>query len=160
MAKGGYREGAGRPKGSENKDTKEKRIAQEQMINRIVKNIQSIINAQLSLAKGTSYVYRIDEIGEGKNKRREHVLVTDKEEIKSALDSLEHGQNGEDGYYYITTKAPDNRAIENLVDRAFGKPKETLEVDNPGQDNQIEKLRDVLKEMIKNVNSKRTTWNL
>jgi len=124
---GGVRPGAGRPKGSMNKSTKDKKIAEQEMIQRIVNNVEKIINSQLTLAQGLSYLYRIDETGEGKEKRREHVLVEDPEEIKEYLDAEENGETL-DSYYYISTKSPELRAIDSLLDRAFGKAKESLEL--------------------------------
>ncbi|MEW6126739.1 MAG: hypothetical protein AB1757_06850 [Acidobacteriota bacterium] len=114
--KGGKRKGAGRKKGSLNKTTLEKKAAEDQFINRVIQNVDKLFNAQISIAEGCSYLYRVDQIGEGSKKREEHVLVTDPEEIKAYLDG-----NTEDTYYYITTKTPDNKAIDSLMDRAFGK---------------------------------------
>ena len=116
---GGARPGAGRPAGSQNKETKEKRKAEQEMIQRIINNLEGILNSQFSLARGISYLYRIDEGSDGK--KREHVLVTDPNEIKDYLDSqLDDGEQP-DNFYYITTKDPDGKAIDSLIDRAFGK---------------------------------------
>ncbi len=129
---GGARPGAGRPKGSQNRKTKERREAEQEMIQRIIANLHPVLDAQFNLAKGASYLYRIDEVGEGKNKRREHVLVTDPEEIREFLDEND-GAAGtvNDSYYYITTKSPDVRAIDSLLDRVFGRAKQTTELDLP-----------------------------
>ena len=131
--KGGPRPGAGRPVGSLGKETKEKKKAEQEMIQRIVNNLEGIINAQLNLAHGAAYLYRIDETGEGKNKKREHVLVTDPEEIKRYLDSELPDGEELDNYYYITTKSPDGKAIDSLIDRVFGKasPKVGSDPENP-----------------------------
>lgn len=114
--KGGKREGAGRPEGSLNKKTLEKKEAEKQFIDRVIQNVDKLFNAQMSIAEGCSYLYRVDQIGEGSKKREEHVLVTDPDEIKRYLDGETDGE-----YYYITTKTPDNKAIDSLMDRAFGK---------------------------------------
>jgi hypothetical protein len=47
---------------------------------------------------------------------------------QSRVEELLHGKgiNGED-YYYITTKEPNISAVKELWDRAFGRPKETVE---------------------------------
>lgn len=122
MAKGGKRDGAGRPVGSISQVTKEKRAAEAELHARIVKAVHRLFNSQLALAEGVTMVFRIDEVGTGKDKRREHVLVTDTEEIKQVLDENEGGDGTvDDNYYYITTKAPDNKAIDSMLDRAFGK---------------------------------------
>jgi hypothetical protein len=115
----------GRPKGSLNQATIEKREAEKQFIDRVVKSVDKLFNAQMSLAEGCSYLYRIEETGEGKNKVKKHVLVTSPEEIKAYLD----GDVDESDYYYITTDAPDNKAIDSLMDRAFGKARQTIGLD-------------------------------
>ena len=137
---GGARPGAGRPTGSQNKETKEKRKAEQEMIQRIVNNLDKILNSQLTLAHGASYLYRIDETGEGKNIKREHVLVTDPDEIKRYLDSqLDDGEEL-DNYYYITTKTPDGKAIDSLIDRVFGKATQNQNIKINPEENPYDKL--------------------
>ena len=129
MALGGKREGAGRKKGSVTTKTLERRKAEEALHGRILSAVDRIFNAQLALAEGTTYLYRIDEVGKGKEKRREHVLVTDPEEIKQVLDETDGAAGTTDnGYYVITTKAPDNKAIDSMLDRVFGKATQKTEV--------------------------------
>lgn len=124
---GGARANAGRKKGSENADTKERRIALERFKSRVAKKIDKIFNAQADLALGTSHLFRIDTIGEGEKSKKVHTLVTDPDEIKSFLDG--EFENGQD-YYYITTKSPNNLALESLLNRTFGRPKETIEIED------------------------------
>lgn len=129
MPKGGRQPGAGRPVGSKNKSTLEKQAAEKELHNRILGSVDRLFNAQLSLAQGVSHVYRIDEVGEGKQKKREHNLVTDPDEIKSFLDECDGGNGTVDGaYYYITTKEPDNKAIDSMLDRVFGRATNKTEV--------------------------------
>lgn len=125
--KGGPRPGSGRPKGKLDKKTLEKLEILRAYKQRILQNADKLFNAQVALAQGISYLYRVDEVGEGKNKKREHVLVTDPEEIKQVLDETD-GAGGvcEDHYYYITTKTPDNKAIDSMLDRVFGKATQLL----------------------------------
>lgn len=115
----------GRPAGSLNKATIEKKEAEKQFIARVVKSVDKLFNAQMSIAQGCNYLYRIEETGEGKNKAKKHVLVTSPEEIKAYLD----GEVDENDYYYITTHTPDNKAIDSLMDRAFGKARQTIGLD-------------------------------
>ena len=120
--KGGKRQGAGRPKGSLNQSTIEKKKAEEMLTDRILKNVDRLFNAQLSLAEGNTYLYKIIETGSGKTAKREHVLVTNPDEIKQFLDEHEGGSGTvDDNYYYLTTKTPDNKAIDSMLDRVFGK---------------------------------------
>lgn len=143
---GGARPGAGRPKGSKNKETLEIDKARRALRERIMRNLEPIITAQLALAKGVSYVYRIEKTYDKKDKltKVEHVLVEDPYEIKEFLDEHEgmNGVVGED-YYYITTKAPDNRALDSLIDRLFGKARQNVGLDG-GEDGKPIHVRSIL----------------
>ena len=122
---GGVREGGGRPKGSKNKATIESKIIEEEFKDRILLNIQELLTSQMNIAKGASYLFRIDEEKSSKGTvlQKHHVLVEDPNEILAFLDELEGGSGVvDDNYYYITTRAPDNRALDSLIDRVFGRP--------------------------------------
>lgn len=125
----------GKPRGRQNKKTIKKKIVEDEFKNRILTNIYELLTAQMNVAKGTSYLYKIVtrrgiKGGEG---RREHILVTDPYEIKDFLDELE-GESGvnpnldNDDYYYISTKQPDNRALDSLINRVFGPPKQEVDL--------------------------------
>ena len=116
VKKGGFRPGSGRPRGSKNKLTKEGKVQEVKIKERIIKNLDDLLNSQLSLAKGLSYLYKIRMRNVGGKRKPEHIRVTDPKEIKAFLDG-----DAEDEYYYITTKTPDNKAIDSLIDRALGK---------------------------------------
>ena len=119
----------GRPKGSKAPHTLKAAEARKHYVERVVKNLDPILNAHLLLAKGLTFIFKIVEVGKGKEKRKEKVLVQDPDEIKEALDKIESGDNGGDeGYYFITTKAPDGKALEYLSSQAIGKPKESVEL--------------------------------
>lgn len=129
--KGGKRENAGRKRGSKNKATLEKAAVQEAFNQRVLNAADLLFNAQFKLAVGSQKVFRVDETEvEGKIKRV-HVLVTDAEEIKGLLDEHD-GADGdfEGNYYYFQSVMPDNRAIDSMLNRALGKPKETLDLGN------------------------------
>lgn len=129
MGRGGKRAGAGKPKGQKHKTTLEKLRVAEAFNQRVMAKADALFNAQLVLAVGSMKVFRVDESeAENGKKKREHVHVTDQEEIKRLLDEHD-GMNGVvDGvYYYFTDVLPDNRAIDSMLNRALGKPKETLE---------------------------------
>lgn len=140
---GGARKGAGRPKGKENQNTKERRIAEEEMRNRVIKSTDSLLNSQMALAKGEVNLYRVYYTGQGSKKQKHVDIVTDQETITEYLaDSL---NNGEDEYYYIATKSPDNRSIDSLLDRTYGKAKQSVDLTSAGEkvglnDEQIEQL--------------------
>lgn len=106
-----------------------KRHAMEKLI---YKKTAPLIRAGMIPALGQTFVYRIDEERDSKGKllSRKHVLVTDPHEIEKALDKMEEGgQDPDDAYYYVTAKEPDHKAIEMLLNRAYGKPKESLTID-------------------------------
>lgn len=123
----------GRPKGAKSLATLEKEKVLEAVRQRIMGNAHNIINGQLSLAQGQQFLYRIDTTTDAKgNKvRSKPILVTDPDEIAAYLDG-EYGDgdsmDNEENYFYITTKEPENQAIEALMNRTFGKPVETVEL--------------------------------
>lgn len=130
---GGKRPGAGRKPGSKTKATLEKQKVLEAFNQRVMAKADALFNAQLMLAVGSMKVFRIDEVeGEGGKTKREHVHVTDPDEIKSLLDEHDGMSGTVDGaYYYFTDVSPDNKSIEAMMNRAFGKPKEQVEHSNP-----------------------------
>ena len=130
--KGGIQPGGGRPKGSLNKSTLEQRKVLEAFNQRVMAKADALFNAQLTLAVGSMKVFRIDEIEDGGKKRREHVHVTDADEIKALLDEHDGAPGVVDGvYYYFQDVMPDNRAIEALLNRALGKAVDRIEIVKP-----------------------------
>ncbi len=125
----------GRPKGRKNEATIEKERELNAVKQRIMKNAQRIIDSQLSLSQGQQFLYRIDTNKKGIKSKP--VLITDSEEIANYLDG-EFGDgeslNTETEYYFITTKEPNNMAADSMLNRAFGKPTENMEL--TGKDGQ------------------------
>lgn len=140
----------GRPKGSLNKVTLEKRAVLDAFNQRVMLQADALFNAQFSLAVGTQKVFRIDETEDDKGKvKREHVLVTDPDEIKALLDEHDGGNGEVDGsYYYITTAMPDNRAIDSMLNRTFGKPTEHTVVESQTPEQIAEQARQRLREVL------------
>ena len=145
----GHKKVGGKKKGKKNQKTIEKQIVEDEFKNRILSEIEGLLTAQLNIAKGTSYLYKIVthkgiKGGEG---RKEHILVTDPYEIKDFLDELE-GESGvnpntdNDDYYYISTKQPDNKALDSLINRVFGKVKESLDITS--KDEQIKGINYII----------------
>lgn len=124
---GGKRPGAGRRKGSANKATLERMAVMRQLEQRIMGAADRLFEAQFTLARGTSHLYRVDMVGD----KRTVVLVTDTEEIRAYFDALEQ-ETEPDGFYFITAEKPDNRAIDSMLDRAFGKSVARHELSGPG----------------------------
>lgn len=108
-------------------------LRQKQVMDKMIYNKTApLVRAGMISAMGQNFVYRIDEERDSKDKliSRKHVLVTDADEIANALDQIEEGgQDPEEKFYYVTTKEPDIRAIEMLLNRAYGKPKESISVE-------------------------------
>ena len=139
---GGKREGAGRPEGSRNAETLERDRVFNQLRQRIMKKADRILNAQLSLAEGQQFLYKIDTHYEvtgpkgGKTRvRSKPKLVTEPDEIAGFLDG-EYGDgdspNTETKYYFITTKEPVNNAIDSMFDRTFDKAKQSTDITTGG----------------------------
>lgn len=133
MENGGKRPGAGRAKGSKNRKTLEQAAVLEKFKERVMLQANQLFNAELGLAVGSVRVFRVDEEDDGKGgTKRVHTLITDAEEIKKVLD---HGEGGPavvgKDYYFVTEVPPDVRAIEAMMNRTFGKPKEKHELSGP-----------------------------
>lgn len=135
---GGARPGAGRPKGSENQSTKDKRIVQEKLKQRVLKSADSLMTSQMNLAKGIQMLYKIKTNKDGSKRKPE--LVDNLEEIESYLAGEYEDSNDE--YYFITTERPDNRALDSLFDRTFGKARQNIGLDG-GEDGKPIKTIDV-----------------
>lgn len=116
---GGKRTGAGRKQGSKNKKTLEKEKVKEQLEQRVMTNVNKLVNAQFDLATGEKYLMVTRTIGKGSKQRRETEIITDSEIIKRYLD--EDLESSDDEFYFMTTKPANNQALQGLLDRVFGK---------------------------------------
>ena len=117
VKRGGKRPNAGRPRGSKNKLTKKAKIHEKTVKERILKNTDKLLNSQISLAQGQQFLYEIKMRNVGGRRKAVHTLVEDPKKIQQYLDD----ELDEDSYCYITTKSPDNKAIDSLLDRGLGK---------------------------------------
>lgn len=125
---GGARPGAGRPKGSLSKAARERREAEQYIRDRVIAAKSVLVNAQMSLAQGTQMLFVIHtETINGKKVRGRPEIVTDPDIIASYL--AEELDDEDDDYYFMTTERPDNRALDSLMDRSFGKAKQPIELD-------------------------------
>jgi len=116
----------GRPRGSMNKATMEMKVAKKAFTDRVNKNVDRLFNAQLSLALGEKYLMVIRTEGEGKNRKRWTEIIEDPEIIKQYLD--EELDDDDEHFYYMTTKPASNQAIDSLLNRSFGKARESLDL--------------------------------
>ncbi len=140
----------GRPPGAKNKKTIEQDVAKKNYDQRILRNIRPLLNAQMVLAKGVTYIIKIEytktttpgKVGkngkQGKSttttSKRQYV-VEDPKEIIEALDKIESGKFGFGEYYFVSSQKPDGKVINSMLDRVFGKAKQAVEIsgdpDNP-----------------------------
>ena len=127
---GGARPNAGRPKGSENEETRKKRVVEEEFKQRVLRSADKLISSQMNLAQGVQMLYVIEKTEKGANKKPR--LITDQETIESYLAGELDGDPDE--YYFITTERPDNRALDSLFDRVFGKSVNNIDVKSDGKE--------------------------
>lgn len=119
---GGYRPGGGRPKGSISPQTKEKMDALKMYRERVSKIAGKLLEAQTVEALGFHKMVRIETKKNGKYK--EICTVTNPEEFDSLLAD---GVLGKD-YILVAAASPNYKASESILNRAFGRPTETVEV--------------------------------
>jgi hypothetical protein len=87
---------------------------------RVAGLMEPLLNAQLTVALGSSYLYKKDG-----NKR---FLVEDEAEISAYL----NGECDPELYDYVTAKTPDKEAIKDLLNRTFGRPPESMRIETRG----------------------------
>lgn len=113
----------GKPKGYKAAHTLERDAVSAAFKQRVLKSADRLFNAQLSVAEGCSFLFRVDR-PKGKAGKEKHVLVTDQDEITRYLDQ----EVDPDTHYYISTREPNNQAIADMLNRAMGRPVESIEV--------------------------------
>lgn len=130
---GGAREGAGRPKGSMNASSKERMKIKQALQERIAQHVDRLFNAQMTLAEGATMLFRVEKTEDGVAKKPE--LITDEDTIKRFIEECGGYDGVMDGtdYYFLTTKLPDNKAIDSMLDRAFGKAEAKLDITSEGE---------------------------
>jgi len=131
---GGKRPGAGMPKGMKTKKTRERVEAENYFKQRVLDSIEKIVDSQMNLARGCQYLFKIKKIYVEKEdkyvvpKGAKPEIVKDEKEIASFL-AGEFDDREECDYYFMTTEKPDNKALDSLVDRVFGKAKQNIAVE-------------------------------
>ncbi len=133
----------GRPKGAKSEST----IRREQILaalrERIMQSADSLFNAAKSSAIGNQFLFKIVTTYEGKKKiRSKPILVEDIDEISEYIDRLDRENRGDeipdeeidhDVYYFMSTKEPNIQAFKELVDRAFGRNVESVDLTSGGK---------------------------
>jgi hypothetical protein len=142
---GGAREGAGRPKGSESEKTKVLKAQKSAMQELIAARTNELLAAQFRQAIGTARLFMREKVPMGELKRGKaprgneqwtwkvsRVVNDDDFMIYLSLKHDAHG-NAKDTttgieFYYMEGKGGNYLALANLLDRAYGRPKESMEV--------------------------------
>lgn len=137
--------GGGMPKGHVTEKTKELKLIKSEMMDRIASKANELISAQMRMAMGTHRLFMRELVEMGQLKRgkaprgneqktwKVSRVINDAEfMIYLSLEHDEHG-NAKDAdtgieYFYQVTGEGNHAALANLLDRAFGKPKENIEL--------------------------------
>lgn len=142
MAKrGGKREGSGRPAGTKNPETLLREEVLKEYRQRVLKASDVLFNSQMSLARGNTYLYKIEKYYEGTGKKRilkrkKPKLVETQWEIEDYLTGITEDHELEekgDTYYFLTTKTPSVKAQDSMLDRAFGKAMQAIDLTSKGE---------------------------
>ena len=138
----------GRPKGAVSDEKKAQQEAFKELKMSVLRMQKSLINAQAGVAKGLTFLYVIrTETIKGKQVRSKPELVTSQDTIEAYLaDELEDAENE---YYFMSTKEPDTKAIDSLLDRVHGKARQNIGLDGGEDDKPI---------AIKTVESELKNW--
>lgn len=94
---------------------------------RVARVTHRLLNAQLSIALGETNLYVTKTVGKGDKQRKTTEIVNDPEVVIAFLNG-ELKDNSKEEYYYIATKSPDLRAIDSILDRTYGKPKQEIDI--------------------------------
>lgn len=115
MPRGGARPNSGPKKGTKYAPTLAKEEARELLRQRVLKDMEPMVAAQIAHAQGISH-FMLRDKKTGKFER-----ITELAQIQAALNA-EDAEEG--GSYYIWTKDPSVQAFTDLMNRALDKPKE------------------------------------
>lgn len=107
----------GRPAGSILKTTQEKRISFDYMKGRVIESSQHLLDAQLALARGLSFLYVIEKDEKGKEQKPRVV------KSRKIIEAFLAGQldNSPHRFFFLATEKPDTHVIDSLLDRFYGK---------------------------------------
>lgn len=125
---GGKREGAGRPKGSLNETNALLRETKKAFQERVASIADQLFQAQSMLALGERNLYIVRKDKDGKQMKAEMV-----DDPNVVLKYLQGDYDDSDDYYYIATKSPDNQAATSLLDRAYGKARQEMDITSGGE---------------------------
>ncbi len=113
-------EKAGRPKGAKSPKTLDKEASLERIRQRVFAMSDKLINAQAVVAMGTYKMVRPYIGTDGLPKTETIRDMDDMEKL------IQEGTLGKD-YLIVEASAPDHKAADALLNRAYGKPTESIE---------------------------------
>jgi len=125
---GGVRPGSGRPKKPMLKEDKLRLKAERKLKRNIFKSASALLASQLALARGSYVLFCKEQKKSGKKTYFVTEKITDEATIEAYLRGELDTKGGEQ-YYFFAVEKPDNRAIDSLFDRAFGKAAQTIAFD-------------------------------
>lgn len=128
MSRTGINNKGGRPKHSKNKVTIEREEALRQFKQRVHDATHHLLNAQMGIAVGSQYLFKVKTF---KGQKSDPILVKDPDELEAYLRGDYEGSTDE--YYFLTTKDPDNRALDSLFNRTYGKPTDNIDIKSGGE---------------------------
>lgn len=117
--------------GTKNKKTLAKEKAWEEYEQKMVDSLFAITRAQLLMALGAQYLFKIEKYYEGKKLvSKEPKRVTDPDEMESYLNMYINGEydNSPNAtYFFFTASDPNVSAIRDILDRLKGKPTQSID---------------------------------
>jgi len=131
---GGKRPNAGCPKGTKQERTIQKKDAERYFKDRVIRSVGKLVDSQMNLARGCQFLMKIEKEYDKTTKcwktpkNARPVIVKDKEEIANYL-AGDYDNNESKDYYFMTTERPDNRALDSLLDRTFGRATQNIKGD-------------------------------
>jgi len=131
---GGKRPNAGCPKGTKQERTIQKKDAERYFKDRVIRSVGKLVDSQMNLARGCQFLMKIEKEYDKHTKcwktpkNARPVIVKDKEEIANYL-AGDYDNNESKDYYFMTTERPDNRALDSLLDRTFGRATQNIKGD-------------------------------
>ena len=107
----------GRPSGRKNTATLEREAVQRAVDQRVMQLADRLLQAQLAVAEGVSFLMRKPKTGTGKT-----TVVRDEHTIRKYFDGDLEADEAD--WYFIAAERPNADAADRLLNRGLGKPTE------------------------------------
>jgi len=147
----------GRKAGTKNKKTIEKEVAYEKHQQAILQELTDLRSAHFAVAKGTQIIVAKDLVWDDKKKKKirkgRFVKLTRTDEIEDVMNNSKEGED----YYMIFTQDPNPKALEDLINRVFGKPKEQYDLNFKAKE--LKEIQDGVRFIIERAKKRRKKEN-